>query len=437
MRKIRKMLLAGILAAAVLSAGCGAASTDYASPAQGQESAEPQEPVSPDQSRESAESQGPVLPDQSRESAKMRERVSGQNQEGAEEGLAVTFLDVGQGNAVLVENDGQYMLIDGGDRDNSSYVVSYLEQRGVEELAYVVSSHYDADHLNGVVGALHAFSCDTLLAADYTTDTRVYDSFCSIVEEKGISIEYPDMGEVYSFGDVEFTVVCPDAYDYSDDNDNSVGIRLVYGDTSFLICGDAGSRVEQMMLHSGLTIASDVYLASHHGSAGSSSLEFLEAVGPEAVVISAGLGNSYGHPSEAVLSNIEEIGADLYRTDLQGEITVVSDGSALEWSVEPCADYRSGEEIAEKIPKEAENRGKDGAGAAPKEAERKSGSGLDENSGDAGTEETYVLNLSTKKFHLPTCGSVGDMNEENKAEFTGSRKELVEAGYSPCGRCRP
>lgn len=223
--------------------------------------------------------------------------------------LSVTFLDVGQGNAVLVEQSGAYMLIDGGNRDYSSFVVSYLKEQGVEELAYVIASHYDADHLNGVVGALHAFSCGQVLAPDYVTDTRVYESFERVIKEQDIALAYPAVGDTYTLGDASFTVVCPKAYDPKEDNDNSVGIRLVYGDTSFLICGDAGKAEEQAMLDSGVTLESDVYLASHHGSEGSSSEAFMRAVSPSAVVISAGAGNSYGHPTRTVLDRVKACGA--------------------------------------------------------------------------------------------------------------------------------
>ena len=221
----------------------------------------------------------------------MAEPGEGQTPDGT---LSVTFLDVGQGNAVLVEQGGAYMLIDGGNRDYSSFVVSYLKEQGVEELAYVIASHYDADHLNGVVGALHAFSCGQVLAPDYVTDTRVYESFERVLKEQDIALAYPAVGDTYTLGDASFTVVCPKAYDPKEDNDNSVGIRLVYGDTSFLICGDAGKAEEQVMLDSGVTLESDVYLASHHGSEGSSSEAFMRAVSPTAVVVSAGAGNSYG-----------------------------------------------------------------------------------------------------------------------------------------------
>ena len=351
------------------------------------------------------------------------------NQSGADtaEILTVTFMDVGQGNAVLVENDGAYMLIDGGDRDYASYVVSYLKKQGVEELEYVISSHYDADHLNGVVGVLNAFPCEKLLAADYTTDTKVYESLLAVIDEKDINVEYPDMGEVYSFGEAEFTIVCPDAYDYDDANDNSIGILLVHGDNSFLICGDAGEKVENVMVHSGLKMDADVYLASHHGSAGSSSEEFLRAVAPEAVVISAGLGNSYGHPTKRVMESVEKIGADIYRTDLQGEIIVTSDGSQLSWNVEPSTDFRSGEELETAGVTEKNNTG----------SGNNAGSGNNTESGESSREKTFVLNTNTKKFHDPSCSSAEDIHEDNRAEFTGTREDLLDAGYLPCGRCKP
>ena len=195
----------------------------------------------------------------------------------------------------------------------------------------MIASHYDADHLNGVVGALHAFSCGQVLAPDYVTDTRVYESFERVIKEQDIALAYPAVGDTYTLGDASFTVVCPEVYDPKEDNDNSVGIRLVYGNTSFLICGDAGKAEEQAMLDSGVTLDSDVYLASHHGSEGSSSEAFMRAVSPTAVVVSAGAGNSYGHPTRTVLDRVKACGAALYRTDLQGTITVTSDGTSLSW----------------------------------------------------------------------------------------------------------
>lgn len=374
----------------------------------------------------------------------MAEPGEGQTPDGT---LSVTFLDVGQGNAVLVEQGGAYMLIDGGNRDYSSFVVSYLKEQGVEELAYVIASHYDADHLNGVVGALHAFSCGQVLAPDYVTDTRVYESFERVIKEQDIALAYPAVGDTYTLGDASFTVVCPKAYDPKEDNDNSVGIRLVYGDTSFLICGDAGKAEEQAMLDSGVTLESDVYLASHHGSEGSSSEAFMRAVSPSAVVISAGAGNSYGHPTRTVLDRVKACGAALYRTDLQGTITVTSDGTSLSWSVDATQDYRDGDEVAAGA---ADITGTSGAADTADSAAQASvaadtaGSAAQASSGGEtaadGTADVtgaYVLNTNTKKFHRPSCSSVAQMSPENKAAFSGSREELIAAGYDPCKRCNP
>ena len=358
----------------------------------------------------------------------MAEPGEGQTPDGT---LSVTFLDVGQGNAVLVEQSGAYMLIDGGNRDYSSFVVSYLKEQGVEELAYVIASHYDADHLNGVVGALHAFSCGQVLAPDYVTDTRVYESFERVIKEQDIALAYPAVGDTYTLGDASFTVVCPKAYDPKEDNDNSVGIRLVYGDTSFLICGDAE---EQAMLDSGVTLESDVYLASHHGSEGSSSEAFMRAVSPSAVVISAGAGNSYGHPTRTVLDRVKACGAALYRTDLQGTITVTSDGTSLSWSVDATQDYRDGDEVAAGA---ADTTGTSGAADTAGSAAQASSGGETAAGGTADVTGEYVLNTNTKKFHRSSCSSVAQMSPENKAAFSGSREELIAAGYDPCKRCNP
>jgi len=361
--------------------------------------------------------------------------TEGQREEQMPDGtLSVTFLDVGQGNAVLAEQGGAYMLIDGGNRDYSSFVVSYLKEQGVEELAYVIASHYDADHLNGVVGALHAFSCGQVLAPDYVTDTRVYESFERVIKEQDIALAYPAVGDTYTLGDASFTVVCPKAYDPKEDNDNSVGIRLVYGDTSFLICGDAGKAEEQAMLDSGVTLDSDVYLASHHGSEGSSSEAFMRAVSPTAVVVSAGAGNSYGHPTRTVLNRVKACGAALYRTDLQGTITVTSDGTSLSWSVDATKDYRDGDEVAAGA---ADTTGTSGTADTAGSAAQASSGGETAAGGTADVTGEYVLNTNTKKFHRSSCSSVAQMSPENKAAFSGSREELIAAGYDPCKRCNP
>lgn len=256
--------------------------------------------------------------------------------------LTVDFLDVGQGLSILVNADGHYLLYDGGDRTASSFVVAYLKKQGVEQLDYLIASHYDADHLNGLVGALNVFPTKCILAPDYTADTKIYRSFCQKAAETGTPIEHPSPGEVHALGDAQFTVLAPASASYSDENDYSIAIRLTYGDRSFLFTGDAGVESEAEMTAGGLTLRSDVLCPGHHGSSTASSSSFLEAVRPAFTVISSGAGNSYGHPHREALERLKKSGTSLFRTDLQGTVRAVTDGSALTWSAEPCDDFTPG-----------------------------------------------------------------------------------------------
>ena len=140
--------------------------------------------------------------------------------------LSVTFLDVGQGNCVLAESDGHYMLIDGGDRSHSSFVVSYLQQAGITALDYVLISHYDADHVSGVIGALYQFDVGNVLSPDYSADTKIYQSYVNCLKKQNITPVHPQVGDTYILGNASFTVVCPDRYDYEEENNRSLGIRL-------------------------------------------------------------------------------------------------------------------------------------------------------------------------------------------------------------------
>ncbi len=257
----------------------------------------------------------------------------------------MTVLDVGQGLSVLIQSDGHSLLYDGGDRSHSSFVVSYLLQQGISSLDYVVASHYDADHLNGVIGALSRFSVDTLLAPDYETDTKLFQSYQKTAAEKGLTPIHPAPGDTYVLGSAAFTVLAPAEIDKNDSNNNSLAIRVAYGDTSFLLTGDAGHEEEAAMCSQwGSSLSSTVYVAGHHGSGTSSSWELLQNVVPEYVVISCGKGNSYGHPHDTTMEKLAAMEIPIYRTDLQGTVSVDSDGHSLTWSAEPCSDYSPGEE---------------------------------------------------------------------------------------------
>ena len=255
----------------------------------------------------------------------------------------IHVLDVGQGLSVLIESNGHYMLYDGGDSDKSSYVVSYLQQEGVPSLDYVVASHYDSDHLNGVVGALNAFPVSNVWGPNYTTDTRVFESFNSVVSEKGLTRVQPAIGSQIQLGDATIQVLAPSGTDYSDVNNYSIAVRVQDGNTSFLITGDAEAESEAQMIASGLTLDSDVYVMGHHGSGTSTSWDLLQAATPEYAVLSCGAGNSYGHPHVESMEKLQAMEIQLLRTDKQGNIVASTDGTTITWNVNPCNDYTPGD----------------------------------------------------------------------------------------------
>lgn len=319
--------------------------------------------------------------------------------------LVVHYLDVGQGNAILIEKNEHFMLIDGGVNEYSSFVVSYLQKQGVKSLDYVIISHYDADHLAGVIGALHVFPADCVIGPDYEGDTRLYESFQILMREKGYTVEHPNPGDTYSFEGVRITAIAPAYYGHQDPNEDSVGILLEDGENSFLFCGDIGIESEAEIVEAQIPIQADVFLVNHHGSQGANSEEFIDAVNPQYAIISCGKGNSYGHPREIVLERLIERNITIFRTDTQGTILIGSDGHTLTFSQPPTQEVTPGDEDLGEIVQ---------------------------------TEDcTYVLNKSSKKYHYPECSGVKSMKEENKERFSGTKEQVEKRGYESCGLCKP
>ena len=345
----------------------------------------------------------------------VQEEISSpENQRGDSQGeLSVTYLDVGQGNAVVIRQGNQTMLIDGGPRESSSFVVSYLKQQGIQKLDYVLISHFDEDHLAGAIGALYNFPVGTLITADYETDSSIYDSYKEAVEEKGYEPVHPSLKDTFSLGSGSFRIISPVSYGHEDENQDSVGIILEKGSDCFFIGGDIGLEGEKEILEAGVDIQADVMLMNHHGS--HVSREFFQAVNPSWAVISCGEGNSYGHPRQDTVELIQESQVPLFRTDRQGTITAVSQGQGITFDQDPCNDYTPGDRTQEKEDTLEETR------TALSNSTRE--------------DCDYILNIHTKKIHLPDCSSVKAMDEDNMAFYKGDEDSLLSQGYTPCGNC--
>lgn len=198
------------------------------------------------------------------------------------------------------------------------------------------------------------------------------------------------------------------------------GSKDLYGDTSFLFTGDAERETEQAILGSKQDIQSTVLKVGHHGSESSTGYLWLREVMPKYAVISVGKDNTYGHPTDEVLSRLRDAEVTTFRTDMQGDISCVSDGKTVEFTVSRNKDADVFASIGtNSTQKTVENNATEPAAKSEP------------------VGQTYVLNTNTKKFHIPTCRSVKQMKDKNKKDFCGSREEVIAKGYSPCKICNP
>lgn len=244
--------------------------------------------------------------------------------------LEVHFIDVGQGNAVLVRLDGKVMLIDGGDRQNSSKFISYLERQNIKHIDYMIASHYDSDHISGLIGAMQKYPIDYILNPGYVNDTQTYRNFIKHRDKSKSRVIVPHIHDEYKFSDAVIRIVGPTSYDFQEGNDNSIVVKLVYKNISFLFPGDAAKSSESTMIYTGENLRSDILMLGHHGSKYSSNDFFLDEVTPKLAIISCGKDNRYKHPADEVLKRLDQRKIPYLRTDQNGDIVITSDGKKFE-----------------------------------------------------------------------------------------------------------
>ena len=240
---------------------------------------------------------------------------------------AIHFIDVGQGDSVLIQTTQGSVLIDGGDNNMGTRVTQYIRDAGISELAYVIATHPHADHIGGLVTVLGEFPIGILIMPNVVHDTRTFERFLDAIEDNDVPLMEPVVGNSFFVGEAEFTIIAPNSETYQDLNDYSVSLRMTLGATSFIFTGDAERRSETEMLQH--YISADVLHVGHHGSRTSTIQEFLDAVDPSIAVISVGSDNIHGHPHDDVVDRLIEAGIRIYRTDLHGHVVIVTDGVDL------------------------------------------------------------------------------------------------------------
>jgi beta-lactamase superfamily II metal-dependent hydrolase len=242
--------------------------------------------------------------------------------------MTVSVIDVGQGDSILIQSEGEALLVDAGRGGKNDAVVAYCQARGVDEIDYLVATHPDADHIGGMAGVLDAFDvAHNIITPTATSTSQAYRGFVAAVEnEPGVTFTTPAVGARYVLGDATIEVLS-NGDGQKNTNDASIVLKVICGGKSVLLTGDASMVVESRLIASDAPLDSDVLKVAHHGSRNSTGDAFIEAVSPEYAVISVGATNGYGHPHVEVVDRLSAFGARICYTDASGTIEFLfSDG---------------------------------------------------------------------------------------------------------------
>ena len=258
-------------------------------------------------------------------------RVSAANKRGE---LTVTFLDVGQGDSILLQSEGQTMLVDAGKAEYGHTVVDYLKEQDIETLTYAVVTHDDPDHIGGFASVVKNIGIKKILHTAVRNNEETNSKKANdIIDHSNIPRVVPEAGSTMQLGSATIQFLAPNRNQYSAYNDYSIVMRVVNGNNSFLLTGDAEVLSEKEMLKKGYPLKSDVLKVGHHSALTSSSQEFIDAVEPSISVISCNSEGKAGFPRLATLEKLTK--SDIFRTDLSGNIVLVSDGTSITTDAEP------------------------------------------------------------------------------------------------------
>lgn len=318
--------------------------------------------------------------------------------------LKVHFIDVGQGDSILLESNGEFVLVDAGEKESGSTVLDYIKSRNADSLKYVIATHPHSDHIGGLKKVINGIDCENFITVETDQQTSTWMNVLKAVDKNDVNYIDAVVGDKYTFGEATFTILAPLSKNYSGYNNYSVVTMVQCGDIRFLLTGDAEKESEKEMIDAGEDLHADVLKCGHHGSSTSTSAAFLKAVSPSYAIISCGKYNDYGHPHKETLKKLKLLGCTYLRTDTLGTIVASTDGKYLSFSSEKgkseIATYSADESTAGKITLK------------------------------------YIGNKNSHVFHYSECSGVKSMSEKNKVTFA-TREEAVKAGYTPCSSCNP
>lgn len=240
--------------------------------------------------------------------------------------ISAHFIDIGQGDSILIElPNHECMLIDAGIANKGEYIENYIISTGYDTIDYLIATHPHADHIGSMDYIVSNMDIGSIYMPKVSTTTKTYERFLEAVQEKGMKIKSARAGmSIVDEEDLNVDILAPVEIDEGDLNNCSIIIKITYESDSYLFIGDAEKEELSTVT---ADMSADVLKVGHHGSRTSTTEEFLEEVNPEYAVISCGIDNDYGHPHKETINLLKKFDIEYYRTDLQGTITITSDGS--------------------------------------------------------------------------------------------------------------
>lgn len=245
--------------------------------------------------------------------------------------MIVHYIDVGQGDSILVQVNNKNLLIDAGPKSDKDKLLNYLKSLNIKKLDYIIATHPHEDHIGNMAAIIKKYEVSAFYAPKVESTTKTFETMIDALKSKNLKINVIKKGtdSINLGNNTRVTFFSPTQDSYDNLNNYSPVMKIEYGKTSFLFTGDAEKDIEKKILSNGDDIKSDVLKVGHHGSSTSTSKEFLNKINPSIGVISVGEDNSYGHPNEDTLSTLKENKVLIYRTDKDGTVIFSSDGSTI------------------------------------------------------------------------------------------------------------
>lgn len=240
--------------------------------------------------------------------------------------LDITYLDVGQADAILIQNEGHNMLIDAGNNEDGPLLVQYFKEQNMTKFDYLIATHPHEDHIGGMDDIIKNFDIEKIYMPNVTTTTKTFLDVLNAMEEKNMTFDVPNIGQNFALGHTLFQVMYTGS-DKKNLNNSSIILKANFKNTSYLFTGDATSEVEKKILSK--DIKATVLKVGHHGSKYSTTTEFLNQVNPKYAIISVGKNNSYNHPNQITIDKLTKKNIEIHRTDQEGSIFLKSDGKTI------------------------------------------------------------------------------------------------------------